>query len=194
MARLEAAVRAGDVAGVAAALEGVGEDPSALDAELDVGGVLGRGGSLHLASFLGCLPVMKALLHGPGGKSVRRGGGGGSMAPRVALERGTTTGAPALVCAAFAGHEAAVALLLHQGADTAATTSIGTTALVLATMSGHTAVAALLLDHGADIAAANASDGRTALMIAAQLGHTATAALLLDRGAPQPASATAVQR
>ena len=140
--------------------------------------MLGRGGSLHLASFLGCLPVMTVLLQGPDGKSVRRGGGGGSMAPRVALERGTTTGAPALVCAAFGGHEAAVALLLH----TAATTRIGTTALVLATMSGH------------NIAAANASDGRTALMIAAQLGHTATAALLLDRGAPQPASATAVQR
>ena len=77
---------------------------------------------------------------------------------------------------------ATAALLLHRGANAAATNSSGLTVLMAAAHNGHTTTAALLLDGGADAAAA-ATNGATALMFAAGKGHPATAALLLDRGA-----------
>ena len=133
MAGLEAAVRAGDVAGVVDAIEGLGEDLSALDADLEAGAcMLGKGGALHLASFLGCLPVLEVLLRG----SDREDQGHGGDKLRAALERTTTSGATALMCAAHAGQEAAAALLLARGTDTAATLGRrcgdGWTALMLA--------------------------------------------------------------
>lgn len=54
---MEAAVRAGDAAGVVDAIETLGADPDALGA--DLGGRLGKGGALHLASFLGCLTTVR---------------------------------------------------------------------------------------------------------------------------------------
>ena len=183
MAGLEAAVRAGDVAGVVDAIEGLGEDLSALDADLEAGAcMLGKGGALHLASFLGCLPVLEVLLRG----SDREDQGHGGDKLRAALERTITSGATALMCAAHAGQEAAAALLLARGTDTAATLGRrcgdGWTALMLAAQQGHTATATVLLDSGADVAATSNS-GTTALMWAVKGGHAATAALLLDRGA-----------
>ena len=153
MAGLEAAVRAGDAAGVKHALEVVGEDPDALGAGLDTAGLMGKGGALHLASFLGGLPVLEVLLHGAGAKRKGEGRGGGGIggggALRAALERGTTKlGATAHMCAAFAGQQAATVLLLDRGAELEARSSIGSTALMFAAEGGHTDTAALLVDRG----------------------------------------------
>ena len=195
MAGLQAAVRAGDAAGVKNALEVVGADPDALDADLDAGGDLGKGGALHLASFLGCLSVLQVLLRGVEAEREDQGRGGtrGGAASCAALERGTTKGATALMCAAHAGQESAAALLLDFGADGSARNDVADaapglvccsagTALMFAAWGGHTATAALLLDRGADVAAKD-HDGGTVLMFAASCDHTATIALLLDRNA-----------
>ena len=180
MAGLEAAVRAGDAAGVKNALEVLGDDPDTLGAKLDADGDLGEGGALHLASFLGSTSVIEVLLGGERG--AEGSGGGGALA---ALERGTVrVEATALMCAAAAGHEAAVVLLLDRGADLAATDFEGSTALMEAAAGGHPATAAVLLDRGADVAATKSTAlAMTALLFAAQNGRAGVAALLLDRGA-----------
>ena len=181
MAGLEAAVRAGDVAGVVQALADTGEDPRDVDAALDADGHLGEGGALHLASFLGCLAVLEVLLHDANREDERRGGDGRAL--RADLQRGTTRGATALICAALAGQEAAAALLLGRGAELETKGGEkGDTALLSAARHGRAATAAALLDRGADGSARNTS-GATPLMLAAQGGRTAMAALLLDRRA-----------
>ena len=144
MAGLEAAIRAGDVARVADALER--EDPDAFQADLGWAGDLGKGGALHLASFLGFLPIMHVLLGRAEREDEGRGGGGGAL--RAALERGTDSGATALLCAVTAAQEAAATLLLDRGADVEAANDDGWTPVMFAARNGHAGTAALLLDRG----------------------------------------------
>jgi len=91
-------------------------------------------------------------------------------------------GFPPLVIAAYAGQEAAVALLLGHGARVDARDARGNTALLGVAFKGYEAVARRLLDGGAAVDAANGS-GQTALMVAAAFRREAIVDLLLAAGA-----------
>lgn len=77
---------------------------------------------------------------------------------------------------------AAVAQLLHSGADPNARDRYGQTALMLAAHHGHDDVVATLIDAGADLNV-TAKYGLSALMLAVVAGHAECARLLARAGA-----------
>ncbi|KAK4189520.1 Pfs NB-ARC and ankyrin domain protein [Podospora australis] len=88
-----------------------------------------------------------------------------------------------LLCAAQAGHEAAVRQLVSQGADVSPMGDPhGNKPLHLAIESGHDAIVRLLLDNGADITA-QCNMGLTPLMKAIIKDNEAMVRQLLDNGA-----------
>jgi ankyrin repeat protein len=84
--------------------------------------------------------------------------------------------------ATFFGLEAAVRLLLEQGADLAVVDSSKFTPLHYTSRNGHLEVGRLPLDHGADVTATS-EYGETPLHIASEKGHLEVVKLLLDHGA-----------
>lgn len=90
-----------------------------------------------------------------------------------------------LFLASWAGHSAAVELLLQNGAnvETEASPNFGFTTLIAAVQYGHTDVARLLLEHGADANRENTRTGATPLMIACYFNYIDIVRLLLDHGA-----------
>ena len=129
---------------------------------------------LHLASYLGILPLAEKLLIGKGwiDKPKRL----------YYLRKHDRDGRTALLWAARRGHEAVVRLLLENGADMNALDMYGETALVGAAEQGHETIVRLLLEKGADIEAKD-EDGQTALILSAGSAHEAVTALLLEKGA-----------
>ena len=100
------------------------------------------------------------------------------------VDAGDEHGSTALMWAAQAGHEAAVALLIEKSASVnAANIKAGNSPLDFAALGGSVEVAALLLENGALVNAAAAATGDTALIFAALDGHEKVAALLLEKRA-----------
>lgn len=128
---------------------------------------------LHLASYLGILPLAENLLS-------RKG-----LISRVKcllfLNKSDYNGKTALIWAALRGHKAVVRLLLQKGADVKVEDKIGGTALHWAAGTGQKAVVQLLLEKGADVNSNNKMG--TALCWAAQGGHENIVRLLLETGA-----------
>ncbi|PYH90103.1 ankyrin [Aspergillus ellipticus CBS 707.79] len=88
-----------------------------------------------------------------------------------------------LTCAAAAGDERMIQLLLDNDANIALEdTRHGRAPLLWAAEKGHCGAAKLLLDQGADIESKD-TDGLTALGMAAMRGHEAIVELLLQNGA-----------
>ena len=87
-----------------------------------------------------------------------------------------------LIKAAWQGHVDIARMLLEEGADITAVTSIGETALMYAASEGRPKVVDLLLKAGASV---NDKDkaGHTALVRAAYSGHISIVQGLLDAGA-----------
>lgn len=87
--------------------------------------------------------------------------------------------APALWCAAAAGHTNIVKLLVRHGANVNSTTKTNSTPLRAACFDGHYEIVKYLVAHGADIEVAN-RHGHTCLMIACYKGHYKIAQYLLS--------------
>jgi ankyrin repeat protein/nucleoside phosphorylase len=127
--------------------------------------------SLHLASYLGIIPLARKLLAEKHWKTMfqklenRRDSGG--MTP--------------LHYAALKGHDAVVRLLIGGKADVNAKDNYGLTALYWAALNGHEAVVRLLIDGKADVNAKD-NEGKTALDWAARNGYKAVVRLLLLDG------------
>ena len=159
--------------------------------------------AVHLASYLGILPWLQALL-----TSRRRKFGLSRLVarPRDAwrpLHVAASCGNEAVVqllleykekvdsedaarrtalhMAAESGDESVVRLLLHRGAKIKVD-AMGKTALSLAASRGHVAVVRLLIDHNADINSKDL-DGWTVLYQAVSRGDRAVVRLLLDHNA-----------
>ena len=109
-------------------------------------------------------------------------GGGAAPAPAAAALPVEADGTTALHRAVYAGDAAAVAQLLHEGADVRAANRFGATAMQLAATVGDLQILALLLKAGADADSPNA-EGQTALMAVARTGNVEAAKLLLRHGA-----------
>jgi len=84
-----------------------------------------------------------------------------------------------LLCAAAAGHKAAVKLLLSSKAKVNHETQAGRTALMGACQAGRTAIVRLLLENGAAVSH-EGGQGETALIAAARHDQSATLELLLQ--------------
>jgi len=84
--------------------------------------------------------------------------------------------------AAEEGHEAAVRLLIDQGANMEAKDNDGQTPLSWAAEKGHEVVVRLLVDKGASVETKDNS-GRTPLLWAAEKGHEVVVRLLVNKGA-----------
>ena len=138
-------MRAGDVAGVAEALEALDTDTLACEHDLDADGHLGTGGALHLASFMRVLSVVPQLLLRAKCEEKRKGGGG-----VIGAALNTSMGATVLFCAAQLGHTATATLLLDRGSNVGAKIDAGWTALVCAAHGGHVATVAVLVFFGLD--------------------------------------------
>lgn len=121
--------------------------------------------SLHTASLLGHLTVVRLLLEEEGDISAQ-----------------DIEGETALHLVAYNGHKEVARLLLDKGADITTQNNIGSTALHQAARQGYGEVVVLLLDRGADISSQN-NDGDTALHLAACGGHKEVVRLLLNKGA-----------
>jgi ankyrin repeat protein len=87
-----------------------------------------------------------------------------------------------LQIAAYSGHVAAVAALLHAGARHDVTNKDGSTPLMKAAWRGHDAVCAALLAAGADVHHTDNAGG-TALHEASRWDHLHAARMLLEAGA-----------
>ncbi|XP_059621409.1 protein fem-1 homolog CG6966 [Phlebotomus argentipes] len=97
----------------------------------------------------------------------------------VTFDGETIDGAPPLWCAAAAGHDHIVKLLMKHGANVNSTTRTNSTPLRAACFDGHYNIVTYLVSHGADIEVAN-RHGHTCLMIACYKGHFNIAQYLLD--------------
>ncbi|XP_037945333.1 protein fem-1 homolog CG6966 [Teleopsis dalmanni] len=90
--------------------------------------------------------------------------------------------APALWCAAAAGHLGIVKLLVRRGANVNSTSRTNSTPLRAACYDGHFEIVKYLVQHGADFEVAN-RHGHTCLMIACYRGHFKIAQFLLSLNA-----------
>ncbi|CRL07180.1 CLUMA_CG020165, isoform A [Clunio marinus] len=97
----------------------------------------------------------------------------------VIFDGETIENAPALWCAAAAGHMNIVKLLVRHGANVNSTTKTNSTPLRAAFFDGHYEIVKYLVIHGADIEVAN-RHGHTCLMIACYKGHYKIAQYLLS--------------
>ncbi|XP_022102945.1 protein fem-1 homolog C-like [Acanthaster planci] len=97
----------------------------------------------------------------------------------VTFDGETIEGAPALWCAAAAGHFATVQSLMRHGARVNQTTFSNSTPLRAACFDGHFDIVRHLVQHGADIELAN-RHGHTCLMISCYKGHYDIAEYLLS--------------
>ena len=99
----------------------------------------------------------------------------------------TEFGMPAVVMAAFKGHQQVVQALLDAGADIESTDGPGLTALMYAGWQGHVDIVNDLIAAGADV---NATDntGWTPLIHTAVGGNAEAAQALLDAGANKDAT------
>ncbi|XP_030757861.1 protein fem-1 homolog CG6966 isoform X2 [Sitophilus oryzae] len=97
----------------------------------------------------------------------------------VMFDGETIEGAPPLWCAAAAGHQNIVKLLINHGAKVNTTTRTNSTPLRAACFDGHLEIVKYLVQHGADIEVAN-KHGHTCLMIACYKGHIKIARYLLS--------------
>ena len=100
----------------------------------------------------------------------------------VTFDGETIEGAPPLWCAAAAGHQAIVHLLLNCGANVNCTTSTNSTPLRAACFDGHYEIVKYLVTKHADIEIAN-RHGHTCLMISCYKGHEKIVKFLVEKGA-----------
>ena len=156
-AQLFAAAAAGNVAGVASALERSGNAVNTVSAE--------GFSALHFVGQSGHLAAAELLLQ----KGART---------HAVAQGGWTP----LLLSAGGGHTALARLLLTHGAAPDAATPAGMTSLHLAAQFGHAATAAALLDGGAS-ATARTAEGATPLHVAAEHGHAEVITAFLSRGA-----------
>uniref|UniRef100_A0A8B9GR39 Ankyrin 1 n=1 Tax=Amazona collaria TaxID=241587 RepID=A0A8B9GR39_9PSIT len=122
---------------------------------------------LHVAAFMGHLPIVKTLL--------QRG-----ASPNVSNVKVETP----LHMAARAGHTDVAKYLLQNKAKANAKAKDDQTPLHCAARIGHTGMVQLLLENGADPNLATTA-GHTPLHITAREGHVDTAMALLEKGASQ---------
>ena len=163
-ARLVAAIKAVDEAGVRAALAGGADVTSP-----EIDGTT----PLHWAVHANEPSIVELVL--------------GAGADANAKNR---YGVPPLALAAVNGNAPAVKLLLDAGADAGATLAEGETVLMTAARTGAPDVVELLLKGGADPNAAESRRGQTALMWAAAEGHEQAIPTLLSHGADMRARST----
>ncbi|XP_038073375.1 protein fem-1 homolog C-like [Patiria miniata] len=97
----------------------------------------------------------------------------------VTFDGETIEGAPALWCAAAAGHFTTVQSLMQHGARVNQTTFSNSTPLRAACFDGHFDIVKHLVENGADIELAN-RHGHTCLMISCYKGHYEIAEFLLS--------------
>lgn len=128
---------------------------------------------LHLASFLGILPLIQSL--------VLKEGWINKIKRMLFLNKTDSYMMTALMWAAFNEHDAVVRLLLEKGADTEIKDRDQLTALIIVVRQSHKAIVRLLLKKGANFNAKNKM-GRTVLMDAAGPGNAAITQLLLEQG------------
>lgn len=88
-------------------------------------------------------------------------------------------GNTALICAAEAGHDEIVKILLNAGADICNTSCMGNTALHEAALQGHAGIAQTLLNAGVDARVVNYM-GKTARDYAKERGHKNIDVLIKD--------------
>ena len=156
-AGLIAAIKAIDVEGVRAALNG-GADVTAKEPDATT--------TLHWAVHVNDPTIVELLLGaGADAKAVNRYG----VAP-IAL-------------ACVNGNAPIVKLLLDAGVDPNTTLVEGETSLMTAARTGALGVVQLLLDYGADVNVADTWRGQTALMWAAAEGHAQVIPAMLSHGA-----------
>lgn len=163
-ARLIAAIKAGEVSAVRAALAD-GADVTAAETDGTT--------PLHWAVHADA-PVVVELLLEAGAKATAR----------------NRYGVPPLALAAVNGNAPIVELLLEAGADANATLAADETVLMTAARTGEPDVVAALLDGGADPNAVETWRGQTALMWAAGEGHAQVIPVLLSHGADMTARST----
>eukprot|EP00096_Caligus_rogercresseyi_P001274 TRINITY_DN1203_c0_g1_i1.p1 TRINITY_DN1203_c0_g1~~TRINITY_DN1203_c0_g1_i1.p1 ORF type:complete len:701 (+),score=220.98 TRINITY_DN1203_c0_g1_i1:573-2675(+) len=114
---------------------------------------------------------------------VERCGADVEQAGSVTFDGETIEGAPPLWCAAAAGHEQIVKLLVQEGkANVNSTTKTNSTPLRAACFDGHYEIVKYLVEHGANIEVAN-RHGHTCLMIACYKGHLRISKYLIAIGA-----------
>jgi ankyrin repeat protein len=133
--------------------------------------------ALIASALSGHVPIMRRLLAAGADKEAKQTtvtGGGGT----------------ALLAAANAGHNAAVRLLIKDGAQIESTNARGFTPLISACSTGRLEVARMLLEAGSNINAMTSraftdtqETDKTSLMFAAEGDHASVTSLLLDTGA-----------
>ena len=163
-AGLVAAIRAGDGAGVRAAIER-GADVLAADPDGTT--------ALHWAAHADDPAIVELLL-------------AAGADPQAANRYGVRP----ISLACTNGNVAIVESLLDAGADPGTALAEGETALMTAARTGALDVVRLLLDRGADVNAAEAWRGQTALMWAAAEGHAHLIPTMLSYGADVAARST----
>lgn len=129
---------------------------------------------LHLASYLGILPLAENLLS-------KKGLINGLKRLRF-INKKDDRGFTALQWAALEENNAIVRLLLEKGADIEARDKEGNQPLYYAVIMDNKDMVRLLLEKGADIEARN-KEGNQALYYALVLNYKAMLRLLLDKGA-----------
>ena len=129
---------------------------------------------LHIASYLGLLPLVQNLIHQKGWiNKIKR---------LSTLNKPDSQGMTAMMWAVRGGHDAVVRLLLEKGADIEIKAKYREMALPMAVKRGHDSIVHLLLEKGANINA-KGMHGETALMNAARTGNKALMQRLLENGA-----------
>ena len=188
-AKLQAAVRAGDLRAVEACIK---DDPN-LVCSSDQNGL----SPLHLAASFGHLNVVQLLLAGGADIDARNNAGWTCLheaaysghcsvttlliANRADVNARSNGGLTPLHYAAAYGHADVAKVLLSNRADVHEKTNEGWTCLHEAACSGWSEVAELLLANGTDINA-RSNEGQTALDYAAAFGHGDVANLIRTYG------------
>ncbi|KAL7934394.1 ankyrin repeat-containing domain protein [Trichoderma chlorosporum] len=124
---------------------------------------------VHIAARYGLVRALTAILQHNGQASIN---------VDVKDEGGRTS----LTWAAECGHEAAVRLLIDNGAEIDAKDRTYQTSLSFSAKNGHGAIVKLLLGRGAEVDTKD-QNGKTPLFWAARNGHEAIAKMLLKAGA-----------
>ncbi|KAI9765188.1 MAG: hypothetical protein M1840_007781 [Geoglossum simile] len=138
---------------------------------------------LHAASSKGYTELVKLLLEKRADPNAKENNWDSTPLHEAALSRGADpdkSGDTPLHCAAYAGHDSVVRILVEQGADKEARGNGGATPLYEAASRGHVNVVRYLLETGADLRA-KTEEGRT-VVEGAEKGGWMNVVRLLEEG------------